>query len=475
LIPEEGLGMNRYIKIRINQLANIGTLPADSEKDKLHKHFLVYVALLMTGGGLLWSTICIYHGLLIPATVPLGYIALTIANLVYFSASKQFHVVRFIQLLMSLVLPFVFQWSLGGFVPSGSVMLWSMTAILGALTFQEIHTTLRWFVGYLALTVLSGILDASVSGGGSLVSTSTGTALFVVNIIGVSVIVFGLMIYFVRRNELAYAELESKNTELIESQAQLVQAEKMASIGSLTAGIAHEMNTPIGIINSNTDLSGRCIANIAKAVKSCETIEDLENNVELHHSLELLKNNNRVTVETSARITNLVNSLKSFARLDEADVQQADLHEGIESALDLIRHETEGRIDVVKEYENIPRVSCQPGELNQVFMNILRNAVEAIEDQGIITIRSYVANDNVYVQFEDTGVGIAPEQVQRIFDPTLNKKGSRVRAGLGLFTSYRIVEKHRGEIRIESELGKGTSVSVLLPTDQVTQQVANRR
>ena len=451
-------------KTLFNRLANIGTQPSDTEKEKLHKRFLVYVALLMTGGGLLWASICLYHGLYLPASIPLGYIAITAANLWYFSVSKRLGVVRFFQLLISLVLPFIFQWSLGGFAPSGAVMLWAMTAILGALTFQEVRITLRWFVGYLALTAASGVLDSVASGNATLASSATGTALIVVNIIGVSTIVFGLMIYFVRSNELAYEELERMNTALVESQAQVVQAEKMASIGSLTAGIAHEMNTPIGVINSNTDVSGRCIANIVKMLQNCKTIDELANDKQFQSSLEVLQNSNRVTLDSSARIIQLVNSLKSFTRLDEAAFQKADVHEGIDSALTLIQHEFEDRIDIVKEYGNIPRVSCYPGELNQVFMNLLKNAAEAIEGAGKITIRSFATNGTVHVQMEDTGVGLAPEQIQRIFDPGIKRKGTRVRAGWGLFASYKIVEKHNGEIKIQSEPGRGTTVTVALPT-----------
>jgi len=453
------------VKRQIDRLANIGTLPTDTEKEKLHKRFLIYVALMMNGGGILWATICIYYGLFVPAAVPLAYIVLTGANIRYFSSSKRFGLVRSIQLFLSLVLPFLFQWSLGGFVPSGSVMLWAMTAILGALTFQEIRITLRWYLGYLALTVLMGMIDGNIAEYASPGSSSPEATLFVINIIGVSIIVFGLMIYFVRSNDLAYEELELKNNELIESQAQLVQAEKMASIGSLTAGLAHEMNTPIGVINSNTDVSGRCVAAITEAVEGSETIDELGTNDQFQRSLSLLQSSHRATLESSARISKLVNNLRSFARLDEAALQKADLHEGIESTLDLIGHDLDGRIEVVKEKGDIPRVACHPSELNQVFMNILRNAVEAIDGPGKITIRSFVENGNVHVQIEDTGVGIAPEQVQRIFDPGFNRKGSRVKAGWGLFTSYKIVENHNGEIRINSEVGKGTSVTVVLPTD----------
>ncbi len=167
-------------------------------------------------------------------------------------------------------------------------------------------------------------------------------------------------------------------------------------------------------------------------------------------------------MECSDRISQLIGSLKNFSRLDEAASQRVDLHEGIDSALNLLQHELKGRIDVVKEYGDLPRINCQVSEINQVFMNILRNAAGAIEGQGQITIRTSANASQASVRIEDTGVGIAPDLVRRVFDPGFTRKGSRVRAKMGLFTSYQIVQKHEGEIRIESELGKGTAVTVIL-------------
>lgn len=455
--------MNLRIRKLVERLSNLGTLPGDSEKEKLHKRFLIYVALLMTGGGLMWGGICLFHGLFIPSTVPFGYVVLTAVNLTVFSLAKSFGVARVIQLAMSLVLPFLFQWSLGGFVPSGSVMLWAMTAVLGALTFQEVRVTLWWFLGYLALVVVTGILDSEVARFASGASTAPMTELFVVNVIGVSIIVFGLMIYFVRSNEIAYEKLALTNMALIESQGQLVQAEKMASLGSLTAGLAHEINTPVGVINSNADISRRCIETIVASLEKSSTLEELRSDGSFHRSLETLRTNNKVLRDGSFRITHLLGSLKNFTRLDEASLQEANLHEGIDSALDLLGHYIENRIEVVRDYGDIPGVRCYPGEMNQVFMHILTNAIEAIPDSGKITIRSFGRGKKVHVQFEDSGVGIPPEQVERVFDPAFTKKGSKIRARLGLFTSYQIVDKHGGRITVESEVGKGTTVTVTLP------------
>jgi len=454
--------MYQPLKTIIGRLANIGAQPTDTDKERLHKQFLIYVALLMNGGGLMWASICIFFGLHFQAAVPLGYILLTVVNLLYFSRSGHFEVVRFFQLFISLVLPFVFQWSLHGFFPSGAVMLWAMTAILGALTFQNTEITLRWFFAYLVLTVFSGFIDKFVAPDSPTMSSSANSALFVVNIIGVSVVVFGLMIYFVRSREAAYAELAEMNAALVHSQAQLIQAEKMVSLGTLTAGIAHEVNTPIGVINSNVDVSERCLAKIMDALKRFRITDELEGDNQFLRSVQALHKTNQTTMECSNRISKLIDSLKNFSRLDEAASQKVDLHEGIDSALNLIQHELKGRIDVVKEYGDLPPITCQVSELNQVFMNILRNAADSIEGRGQITIRSSATPGQVTVRIEDTGVGIAPDKVRHVFDPVFTRKGPRVRAKLGLFSSHQIIQKHEGEIKIESELGKGTAVTVVL-------------
>ncbi len=444
--------MHRSVTRLIEVLASIGALESDTDREALHKRFLVYVAVLMSCGGLVWGSICVYLGLFITAAIPFGYVALTAFNLTYFSVTTQFRVARFIQLLISLLLPFLFQWTLGGFVPSGVVMMWAMLAILGALTFQEIEITLRWFLAYIVLTVASGVFEGETA------------TLFVLNVVGVSVIVFGLMLYFVRSNEIAYDQLAQANRELVNSQVELVRAEKMASIGALTAGITHEMNTPLGVINSNVDVASRCVSTITDALKEGGRIDQLDNSEQVKRCLDLLQTTHAGTVESSARITGLVDNLRRFAKLDEAPRQNVDLHEGIDSALELLKPDLGDRIEVVKNYGDIPRVTCYASSLNHVFMDVLRNAAEAIRGRGTIEVRSRVEADEIQIQVIDSGVGMSPEQVQRIFDPALNRSGTRARAGLSLLTSHGILRQHNGEIRIDSRLGEGTTVTVALPT-----------
>ena len=153
--------------------------------------------------------------------------------------------------------------------------------------------------------------------------------------------------------------------------------------------------------------------------------------------------------------------------MDEATFQQTDIHEGLESTLTLIEHGLKEQINVVKEYGDIPHVTCYPGELNQVFINLLTNAVQAIRGKGIITIRTFVEDEKVYIQISDTGIGISSERMQNLFEPSFSHKDTRVKAGMGLFISYNIMQKHQGEIKVESEVGKGSTFTVILPVGEI--------
>jgi len=183
-------------------------------------------------------------------------------------------------------------------------------------------------------------------------------------------------------------------------------------------------------------------------------------------TLKILEANNQVTTTTGDRIAKLVSSLKNFARLDEAEFPKTDIHEGIDSTLTLVHHELKNKVSVVKEYGEIPPVFCYSNQLNQVFMNLLVNAAQAIEDKGTIKIETCADDANVYIKISDTGKGIPPENLHRIFDPGFTTKSSGVGTGLGLSISYNIIQKHNGDIIIESEVGKGTQVVIILPIKQ---------
>jgi two-component system NtrC family sensor kinase len=285
----------------------------------------------------------------------------------------------------------------------------------------------------------------------------------------------------IRQRQQADAELRQRNSELTElneklsmAQQQLVQSEKLASIGQLAAGVAHEINNPIGYIFSNFGtLQGYLdqlfavlsdYENAAKAgrpaVLSCSA-EDLDY---LREDIPALM---RESKEGIARVRHIVQDLKDFSRVDaNQDWVWANLHDGIDSTLNIVANEVKYKAEVVKEYGAIPDIECLPSQLNQVVMNLVVNAAHAMShERGRIVIRTGTGpgEGQVFVEVEDNGGGIAAENLSRIFDPFFTTKPIGQGTGLGLSLAYGIVQKHAGDISVASEMGKGTTFRIVLP------------
>lgn len=235
---------------------------------------------------------------------------------------------------------------------------------------------------------------------------------------------------------------------------QLIQSEKMASLGLLVAGLAHEINTPMGAIHSNNDTVSRAVAKLRKLISPAGK--------DLRRILEILEQTGRNNAVATERIMQIVQNLKNFARLDEAERKKVNIHEGLDSTLTLVQHKLKNRIRILKEYGNVPEIECFPNQLNQVFMNILINAAQAIEDKGTITIRTFVDRGFLKIAISDTGVGIAPEHLSNVFDPGFTTKGVGIGTGLGLSICYKIVQDHHGRIDVESS-ATGSTFTVALP------------
>jgi len=176
-----------------------------------------------------------------------------------------------------------------------------------------------------------------------------------------------------------------------------------------------------------------------------------------------MKETNQASIEASKRISKVVASLKNFARLDEAEMQTADIHEGIESTLTLLAHELGEKIEIEKNFGEIPPIRCYPAELNQVFMNLIRNGIRAIEDNGVIKINTRTLNKRVYVEIADNGRGIPEKDIGRVFDPGFTAWDVGVGTGLGLSISHNIIMKHDGVIEVASTPGRGSVFTVILP------------
>jgi two-component system, NtrC family, sensor kinase len=256
-------------------------------------------------------------------------------------------------------------------------------------------------------------------------------------------------------------ELERVRAEAAAQQAELIGAAKLATLGSFVAGIAHELNTPMGALNSNHDVLRRALDKL-QAILADEVVDasELQEVRRIVRALDGVMKVNDMAVE---RMVQLVTSLRSFGRPDRAERDRIDLHESIDSTLAIIAHQLRDRVTVVREYGELPRVECYAQQVNQVFMNVLVNAAQAISGPGTVTIRTRSNGSTVTIDVVDNGVGIAPENLQRIFEPGFTTKGGRIGMGLGMLIVRQIVERHDGSIRVTSEVGAGTTVSVELP------------
>jgi PAS domain S-box-containing protein len=260
-------------------------------------------------------------------------------------------------------------------------------------------------------------------------------------------------------------EVDARTKALRESQSRMVQQEKMAALGGLVAGIAHEVNTPIGTINSSADTLARSLQTVRRTLAAPDAPESIREDKRLRQILDLLEDIARINKLACERIVAIVGSLRNFARLDEADFQSADLRVGLDSTLTLLRHELKNRIAVVKDYEDIPSIRCHPNQVNQVFMNLLVNAAQAIREKGEIRLRTFVEDGMVAVSVQDSGVGIPAKSLANIFDPGFTTKGVGIGTGLGLSICFKIAQDHGGRIDVESEVGKGSTFTLRLPVN----------
>ena len=275
--------------------------------------------------------------------------------------------------------------------------------------------------------------------------------------------------------------LQREIDERKQLESQLVQSEKLASLGQLAAGVAHEINNPIGFISSNLGtLEGYfkqlqemldAYREAEEAIGSSELLErlrDLRDRVEL----EFLRDDIPLLIKESkegiSRVGQIVKDLKDFSRVDSnQEWQWANLQQGIESTLNIVANELKYKADVVKDYQDLPDIECLPSQINQVIMNLIVNASQAIgPDRGTLTLRTGLENETVWIEVADTGAGIPPGSLQKIFDPFFTTKPVGQGTGLGLSLSYGIVKKHRGEISVVSEVGVGSTFRVELPIHQ---------
>lgn len=277
-------------------------------------------------------------------------------------------------------------------------------------------------------------------------------------------------------------DLQRANEKLKANQTQLVHSEKMASLGQLAAGIAHEINNPVGFVKSNLgmlsdyvdifkdllhDYDALAMHVRERPMNGEATILDRIERVSQDENLDfVLKDVDSLLAESltgAERVREIAQSLKSFARLDEAEMQYADVNEGLQATLRMIWNELKYHCTVHEDFQQLPPILCFPGQLNQVFMNLLMNASQAIHDEGEITIETRALDEEVLIRIADTGEGIPEKHIPKLFNPFFTTKPIGEGTGLGLSVSYGIIQKHHGRIEVESEPGAGTTFSIFLP------------
>ncbi len=295
-----------------------------------------------------------------------------------------------------------------------------------------------------------------------------------------------------QRNELASEKerIEQLLRDLKDTQAQLIQSEKMASLGQMVAGIAHEVNTPLGFVTNNLSIVERNVGILEQALKAYQKMErmlregelsELEAQLESVHELVsrieemALADRTRKTLAESnlglQRIQELVTNLRNFSRLDEAALKIVDINENIDASLMIATNLVKHKAEVIKNYTPNLVVECYPAQLNQVFLNLITNAAQAIETFGKITITTQLEQDKAIIKVADTGVGIPEQNLKKIFEPFFTTKPVGQGTGLGLSIVYKIIEQHNGTIDVKSKVGEGTEFTITLPVKQAKQSL----
>ncbi|MBS1228104.1 MAG: histidine kinase [Proteobacteria bacterium] len=265
---------------------------------------------------------------------------------------------------------------------------------------------------------------------------------------------------------------------LEEAHNQLLQSEKMASIGQLAAGVAHEINNPISYVNSNLGALQQYVGKLLQLIAGYEqhdaelpgasrdTLDALKREIDLDYLRNDVGDLLAESLGGLQRVKRIVQDLKDFSHVSDSEMQWANLENGLESTLNVVGNELKYKAEVVRDYGHLPEIECIPSQLNQVFMNLLVNASQAIAEHGVITLRTRQEGDQACLEISDTGSGIPPEIINRIFDPFFTTKPVGTGTGLGLSITHGIIRKHGGRIEVSSEIGKGSTFRIVLPIRQ---------
>ncbi len=522
--------------VHLRRLFALADTDGDTDEDRLRHRFLITTGLSMSGGGILWGTLGLGVGTIGPAAIPFGYTVATALNFFVLARTKAFVPARTFQVFISLVLPFLFQWTLGGFSASGCVMIWSLLALVASLSFEDVRDSIRWWVLFLVLTVVSGVIDRRLDVPATIADPSLPAIFFAINLCTVASAVFFLTLYFVRARASAIVALNEKNDQLARSQAALVQSEKMAALGQLVAGVAHELNTPLGAIRASVANLGAAVDHAlgdmptllaglpparrraflglvraagesdggrltsreqraarralraeleARGVEDAEPMADhlvdmgvtalgehaellvdaqAETLLDSAYNLTALRRNSKNIDVAADRAAKIVFAFKSYAHPGTAGAEHTagSLAEALDTVLTLYHNLIKRGIEVVREVTDAGVVVARHEALNQVWTNLVHNALQAMGDAGTLTLGVARHDGGVEVRVADTGPGIPSDALARIFEPFYTTKAAGEGTGLGLSICRDIIDQHGGRIDVDTA-STGTCFRVWLP------------
>lgn len=469
-------------------LLSIGARPDEDVATRVARSILVLGGFLMSGGGLLWGTLSLAFGLWRASLIPFGYIVLTAGNFVAFAVYKRFSAARLFQVFISLALPFAFQWALGGFAASGAVMLWATVSIIGALTFSSAREAALWLFLYCGFTVVSGVIDPYLPGTTVFSPSQPEKVSFLVlNIVVVSAIVFGLAIYQNALRDRALRSLEAANRDneelnehlqerqrelaasldaLHHTQDELIQREKLAALGNLVAGVAHEVNTPLGVVYTALTMSHENARGLHQSLQANPLSRGkvLAGLQEIIDPLEIAEKN-------AVRAAKLIEDFKriSVDRTSEAE-DTVELYSYLEALLSslspMIR---KGNLEVHLSGEPIS-LRTRPGAIAAAVTNLIQNvglhAYAADVEDRRVDLRCFRDGSTAVIEVEDHGCGMSSAIAATVFEPFMTTKRGQGGSGLGLHIVHQqMVSLVGGSLHLDTEPGRGSKFTLRIPLD----------
>ncbi len=534
----------RWCRNAFAYLSTLGVTATDNETVRLQKTAFTTVSVAVCLFAAVWGGVYMLYDEPVSAAIPASYSLFSATSFVLLRKYDAWPTFRASQLLLIFALPFALMWSLGGFVPGSAVMLWALLAPLGALWSGTIKEAVGWFVAFALAIVFSGLIDPYLRSESNLPDKVT-TFFFVMNAVAVTSIGFSVLAYFVGQKD-RLIEVMQRNRELEEAYLQqeitLRQSERLATLGKLSAGVAHELNNPAAAAQraveqlqetimtpEQDEIEVACLELSAAELTALEPhTEKLAEHAKRPVFLDPLVRTDRESAmedyldkagvddawqlssalvslgyqpedlndlasgmrpekfaaataalarrhttqsllleasQGTERIVKIVRALKSYSYLDQGPKQSIDIHEGLDNTLVMLQSRLKPGIEVRCDYAaDLPRIDAFGSELNQVWTNIIDNAIHAMNGSGIIALTTRASGPDIVVEIADSGPGIRPEILRTVFDPFVTTKPPGSGTGLGLNISHGIVQKHRGEIAVTSKPGE-TRFTVKLPID----------